>query len=262
MLDEVWLESNTKDVIEQLERMLSLPSWKEIEFAKVNWLMQHWLIGNGRYNAVLPVPPSLCELRLHKQDILREYLAYVARTNNALPRYSEVDPVQAIVTDADPSVAWRVVHLRIYDRDTEVIDQFPNTMEALSIIEHDCPTVMFSVLEPGKHIPTHTGFYCGVLRYHLGLIVPSSSFIEIDGTAHKWDPDIVFDDTFCHSVSNPSPQNRVVLFLDVVRNMGDERIDALNKRVIAKARDCDLVVGDVKRVNDFHRHKQTQRKNE
>ena len=33
-------------------------------------------------------------------------------------------------------------------------------------------TVMFSILEPGKHLPPHRGPYNGVLRLHLGLIVP------------------------------------------------------------------------------------------
>ena len=31
---------------------------------------------------------------------------------------------------------------------------------------------MFSILEPGKHLPPHRGPYNGVLRLHLGLIVP------------------------------------------------------------------------------------------
>jgi len=33
-------------------------------------------------------------------------------------------------------------------------------------------TVLFSILEPGKHLPAHRGPYNGVLRLHLGLIVP------------------------------------------------------------------------------------------
>src|SRR5262249_57823000 len=33
-------------------------------------------------------------------------------------------------------------------------------------------TVLFSILEPGKHMPGHRGPYNGVLRLHLGLIVP------------------------------------------------------------------------------------------
>ena len=33
---------------------------------------------------------------------------------------------------------------------------------------------MFSILAPGKHIPPHDGPYKGVLRYHLGLVVPDA----------------------------------------------------------------------------------------
>ena len=45
-----------------------------------------------------------------------------------------------------------------------------------------CTTAYFSILEPGTKIKPHNGVYKGVLRYHLGLIVPSGDlFIEIDG---------------------------------------------------------------------------------
>ncbi len=36
-------------------------------------------------------------------------------------------------------------------------------------------TAMFSILSPRKHILDHRGPYKGVLRYHLGLIVPAAT---------------------------------------------------------------------------------------
>ena len=36
-------------------------------------------------------------------------------------------------------------------------------------------TAMFSILSPRKHILDHRGPYKGVLRYHLGLIVPKDA---------------------------------------------------------------------------------------
>ena len=33
-------------------------------------------------------------------------------------------------------------------------------------------TAFFSILAPGKHLPPHTGPYKGVLRLHLGLLIP------------------------------------------------------------------------------------------
>jgi len=34
-------------------------------------------------------------------------------------------------------------------------------------------TAFFSILAPGKHLPAHRGPYKGVMRYHLGLLIPS-----------------------------------------------------------------------------------------
>ena len=31
---------------------------------------------------------------------------------------------------------------------------------------------MFSVMEPGTHLPAHRGPYNGLLRLHLGLLIP------------------------------------------------------------------------------------------
>jgi aspartyl/asparaginyl beta-hydroxylase (cupin superfamily) len=33
-------------------------------------------------------------------------------------------------------------------------------------------TAFFSILAPGKHLPAHRGPYKGVMRYHLGLLIP------------------------------------------------------------------------------------------
>ncbi len=83
-------------------------------------------------------------------------------------------------------------------------------------------TAFFSILAPKKHIPAHKGPYNGVLRYHLGLIVPEPKEmcrIRIEDTITHWDEgdSIVFDDTFEHEVWNDTDGFRAVLFVDFVR---------------------------------------------
>jgi beta-hydroxylase len=85
-------------------------------------------------------------------------------------------------------------------------------------------TAMFSILSPRKHIPPHNGPYKGVLRYHLGLLVPEPEDqlgISVGGQVAQWreGESLVFDDTFEHFVWNNTDGTRVVLFLDVVREL-------------------------------------------
>lgn len=47
----------------------------------------------------------------------------------------------------------------------------PETTRILGYIP-GLTTAFFSILEPKSHIPPHRGPYKGVLRYHLGLLVP------------------------------------------------------------------------------------------
>ncbi len=83
-------------------------------------------------------------------------------------------------------------------------------------------TVMFSILEPGKHLPAHRGPYNGVLRLHLGLIVPEPRDhlgIRVDKEIYRWQEGeaVIFDDAYEHEAWNNTPHTRVVLFVDFVK---------------------------------------------
>src|SRR5438445_9608768 len=83
-------------------------------------------------------------------------------------------------------------------------------------------TAMFSILSPRKHILDHRGPYKGVIRYHLGLIVPKEKEacrIRVGDTIAHWEEgkSLFFDDTFPHEVWNDTDSMRVVLFMDILR---------------------------------------------
>ncbi len=83
-------------------------------------------------------------------------------------------------------------------------------------------SAMFSIFEPGKELPPHRGPYNGVLRLHLGLIVPPAGAdvgIRVGTRLCRWDEGraLVFDDSFEHAAWNRSGEIRVVLFVDFVR---------------------------------------------
>lgn len=97
---------------------------------------------------------------------------------------------------------------------------FPATSSVLRQIP-GLRTAFFSILEPGKALPPHRGPYRGLLRYHLGVIVPTDGecAITVGGEARSWSrgSSLVFDDTYVHSAFNRATSSRVVLFVDFER---------------------------------------------
>lgn len=82
----------------------------------------------------------------------------------------------------------------------------------------------FSVLEPGTRLAAHHGIYAGVLRYHLGLIVPERADLcglRVDNETRQWreGASLLFDDTRQHEAWNLANQDRVVLIVDVKRQL-------------------------------------------
>jgi beta-hydroxylase len=111
-------------------------------------------------------------------------------------------------------------------------------------------TAMISILSPRKHILDHRGPYKGVLRYHLGLIVPSDAEacrIRVGNDVRHWEEgkSLIFDDTFNHEVWNDTDETRVVLFVDVLRPLPFPE-SAIN-RAIVKAIGWSPFVLDAKR---------------
>ena len=85
-------------------------------------------------------------------------------------------------------------------------------------------TAWFSIVAPGYHIPPHKGVSKGILRTHLGLIIPRDAEkcrIHVGGETCVWREGeiFVFDDTFRHEVLNETPDERVILIFDFDRPM-------------------------------------------
>ena len=88
---------------------------------------------------------------------------------------------------------------------TRVLEQVPNLV-----------TAAFSQMKPDTHILPHTGFPEGVLRCHLGLVVPEHCGIRVGDETRTWEEGkcMVFDDTVEHEAWNKSDKPRVVLLMD------------------------------------------------
>jgi len=99
----------------------------------------------------------------------------------------------------------------------------PKTADILEKVPN-LQTAMFSILAPGYHIPAHKGVTKGILRSHLGLIIPKEREkcrIRVDNTITEWKEGeiFVFDDTYEHEVWNDTDEERVILLYDFDRPM-------------------------------------------
>lgn len=153
--------------------------------------------------------------------VIQEELLEVLKNENNIPKFHEVDKIQRFVSNKD-NAAWRVFMFKAYDNwQASNCEKAPKTAALLKQIP-GITTAMFSIIGPRKHIPPHNGFYKGVWRYHLGLIIPKEGecYIIDGGQRYDWKEgeDVLFDDTFLHAVWNKTNETRVVLFCDVFRN--------------------------------------------
>jgi aspartyl/asparaginyl beta-hydroxylase (cupin superfamily) len=83
-------------------------------------------------------------------------------------------------------------------------------------IEGQGPTMMFSLLKPGAHIPPHTGVSNIRAVVHLPLIVPQDCGFRVGAETREWEVGkaFAFDDTIEHEAWNRSSEPRAVLIID------------------------------------------------
>jgi beta-hydroxylase len=152
---------------------------------------------------------------------IRAELDEVLARREDLPNFQDISTDQYHLTDDD---RWKTYFFYGYGfRSDANCARCPTTTRLVEAIP-GMTTAMFSILAPGKHIPPHDGPYKGVLRYHLGLLVPEpedQAGIRVGGEVAHWHEgsSLVFDDTFTHEAWNDTDGTRVVLFCDVIREL-------------------------------------------
>ena len=123
----------------------------------------------------------------------------------------------------DPS--WTALYLWRHGQPVdEIAARCPRTMAALakvpmSEISGQTPSVLFSRLTPGAHIPPHRGMLNCRLIAHLPLIVPPGCWLRVGNETRRWEEGklLIFDDSFEHEAKNDSGETRIVLLFDLWR---------------------------------------------
>jgi len=139
-----------------------------------------------------------------------------------LPTLQSIQPDQKNVSDDD---RWRTfVLLGFGHRSERNCRRCPETTRLLEKVPN-LTSAWFSILAPGKHIPRHRGITRGVIRGHLGLVVPTRERgrceMRVEDVTCHWEEGriVLFDDRCKHEVWNDTPDERVVLIFDVERPM-------------------------------------------
>ncbi len=172
----------------------------------------------------------LATLEAHTDAIKSELVALLESGAPGFAPYVQQDPgtPENKWTPLDGETAWSAYYLWHYGQPiADAHARCPATVAALGAVPlvdlpGRMPNVFFSLLEPGAHIPAHTGVTNARAIVHLPLIVPSASdagvcWFRVGGEMRAWREGeaFAFDDTIEHEAMNPTPGLRAVLILDV-----------------------------------------------
>jgi beta-hydroxylase len=158
-------------------------------------------------------------------DIEREWLVIRRELDAVLLHKEKLPNVQDVSRDVasiSKDHAWKTFILAAYGlTSARNIACCPETWRVLQQVP-GLKTAMFSIFEPGKHLPAHRGPYNGLLRLHLGLIVPEpreNVAIRVGSEIRHWEEGrvLIFDDAYEHEAWNRTDGIRVVLFVDFVK---------------------------------------------
>jgi len=154
-------------------------------------------------------------------EIIQGEVKEVLKYKDAIPGFHEISPDQYRLSTEQN---WKTFVLFGFgERLEKNASLAPKTADILEKVPN-LQTAMFSILAPGYHIPAHKGVTKGILRSHLGLIIPKDfekCRIRVEDTITAWKEGeiFVFDDTFEHEVWNDTEEERVILLYDFDRPM-------------------------------------------
>jgi aspartyl/asparaginyl beta-hydroxylase (cupin superfamily) len=170
---------------------------------------------------------------------IREEMLDVMRDPGSLQPYVRSDPSRPASSQAGmaDNPDWSAYYL--YKDGAPVAghaERCPRTLAALKDVPFPrvrgrMPSILFSVLRPGAHIPAHNGFINTRLICHLPLVVPRGCTFRVGNEMRDWveGKAWIFDDTIEHEAWNRSAETRVVLLFEVWR----PELSAEERRLVA-----------------------------
>lgn len=190
------------------------------------WFIQNWLKPVFRKNCLLgdhdyynSADFEVTEaLEAAYPRILGEFYNMQERIKDFAP-FHTISPDQTYISNDEK---WKMFFLKAGNvRFQRNCQEFPLTMALLDQYP-EVVSAYFSVIGPKKMLMPHEGPWSGILRMHLGILVPQEGkgcVLVNNQKEYRWKAGevVVFDDTFEHFAVNATDKERVVLFLDVLR---------------------------------------------
>jgi ornithine lipid ester-linked acyl 2-hydroxylase len=196
-----------------------------------------------------------------KWTTIRKELDVLLEHKEQIPNLQDISPEQSSVASGE---SWKTFFLYGFGHKIEKnCACCPETAHIVSKIP-GLKMAMFSILAPKSHIPPHRGPYRGLLRYHLGLIIPppvSNCRLRVADEIRSWQEgrSLIFDDSFDHEAWNDSDRHRVVLFVDFVRPLPIS-LSLMNHLMIWQISKLPFVMDAVRRLRGMHSFPSTKPK--
>lgn len=169
--------------------------------------------------------PWLAQIEAQTGVIRAELEALLAADSPGIQPYVAMEPgtPENKWSALDNRLDWGAFHLwKNGVRDDAACARCPQTaaaIEALPLADLPAraPSVFFSLLRPGTHLPAHTGVSNVRTIIHLPLIVPDKCGFRVGGETREWrvGEAWAFDDTIEHEAWNRSDRLRAILIFDV-----------------------------------------------
>lgn len=148
--------------------------------------------------------------------------------------------------------AWRVINIKAGNEYSAAAHEyFPSLVRILKKVPQ-IGTCAVSVLQDGVHIPIHVGYYKGIMRYMIPIVVPKDRenvFLCVNELKYCWTEGVgvLWDDTYPHKVYNNTDEIRVVIYMDVVRPLS-WGLNALNRFILLLACNSKIVKDEIKKT--------------
>ena len=184
-------------------------------------------------NADFPVTAVLEQ----NYDVIRAEFERMRNRIDEFAPFQTISPDQIYISNDDK---WKMFFLKAgkirFDRNCQ---EFPETMKIIDA-DKNLISAYFSVIGPKKMLMPHEGPWCGILRVHLGLDIPTEGkgcVLVVNEQEYRWEEGkaVVFDDTYEHIAVNMTDRNRVVLFMDYMRPL-PRPLNWLNHLIVYLAR--------------------------
>jgi len=157
-----------------------------------------------------------------------------------------------IIHESGKIKAWRIINIKVgneYSKDA--YKHFPFLVKILKNIPEIC-TCSISILQEGVHIPIHVGYYKGIMRYMIPIIVPKDRenvFLCVNEKKYCWTEGVgvLWDDNYPHKVYNNTKEIRVVIYMDVVRPLSGI-LNFMNQFILWLASNSKIVKDEIKKT--------------